>query len=329
MNKDSKIFVAGHRGLVGSAMVRVLQANGFRNLVLRGRDELDLRHQSAVDDFFRAEKPDIVFLAAARVGGILANNIRRADFIYDNLMIEANVIHAAFHSEVSRLVFLGSNCIYPKICEQPIREEFLLTGALEPTNEPYAIAKIAGAKLCESFNRQHGTRYLTAMPANLYGIGDHYDLETCHVLPALIRKIHEAKLQGQEVVTVWGTGEPRREFMFADDLADACLFLAGLKDFQLDQLFTEPGGALFNVGTGFDLKIKEVAEQICDVMGYQGRLVFDTSKPDGTPKKLLDPTRLLRLGWRPRVELHEGINRTYDAFLSTPYAIKENGFNDC
>ncbi len=314
MDTSLKVFVAGHNGLVGGALVRRLREHGCRHLLLRGRAELDLTNQAAVEDFFEEEKPDVVMLAAAKVGGILANNTLRADFIYQNLMIESNVIHAAQRNGVQRLVFLGSNCIYPKMAPQPVKEEYLLTGPLEPTNEPYAIAKIAGVKLCESFNRQHGTRYLTAMPANMYGPGDNYDLATCHVLPALIRKIHEAREQGAAEVVVWGTGQPRREFMYADDLADACIFLASLDDDALDALLSEPAGSLVNVGTGQDHTILSIAQRICDVLGFDGRIVNDLTKPDGTQQKLLDTTRLDRLGWRPVVTFDEGLKRTHAAF---------------
>ena len=314
MDKNLSVFVAGHNGLVGSAMVRRLLAQGYRAPLLRSRSELDLTNQAAVAHFFETEKPAVVLLAAAKVGGIQANNLQRADFLYQNLMIEANVIHAAHQAGVQRLVFLGSNCIYPKVSPQPVKEEYLLTGPLEPTNEPYAIAKIAGVKLCESFNRQHGTRYLTAMPANMYGPGDNYDLATCHVLPALIRKVHEAKARGEGEMIVWGTGKPRREFMYADDLADACIFLAGLDDGALDALLAEHAGPLVNVGTGHDQTILSIAERICEVVGFNGRIVNDLSKPDGTHQKLLDTGRLDRLGWRPAIGLDEGLKRTYEAF---------------
>jgi GDP-L-fucose synthase len=314
MDKDLSVFVAGHNGLVGSAMVRRLLAQGYRAPLLRSRSELDLTNQAAVARFFETERPDVVLLAAAKVGGIQANNLQRADFIYQNLMIEANVIHAAHRTGVQRLVFLGSNCIYPKVSPQPVKEEYLLTGPLEPTNEPYAIAKIAGVKLCESFNRQYGTRYLTAMPANMYGPGDNYDLATCHVLPALIRKVHEAKVRSDGEMVVWGTGKPRREFMYADDLADACIFLSCLDDDAIDTLLAEPAGPLVNVGTGHDQTILSIAERICEVVGFGGRIVNDLSKPDGTHQKLLDTARLDRLGWRPSVSLDDGLNRTYEAF---------------
>lgn len=314
MDKNLRIFVAGHNGLVGSAMVRRLLKKGHQAPLLRSRSELDLTNQSAVAHFFETEKPDVVLLAAAKVGGIQANNTQRADFIYQNLMIEANVINAAHQAGVQRLVFLGSNCIYPKVSPQPVKEEYLMTGPLEPTNEPYAIAKIAGVKLCESFNRQYDRRYLTAMPANMYGPGDNYDLATCHVLPALIRKVHEAKARGDSEMVVWGTGKPRREFMYADDLADACIFLAGLDDSALDTLLAEPAGSLINVGTGQDQTILSIAQRICEVVGFGGRIVNDLSKPDGTQQKLLATNRLDQLGWRPGVSLDEGLKRTCEAF---------------
>ena len=279
---------------------------------------MNLTNQSAVREFFSASKPEIVLLAAAKVGGIQANNIQRADFIYQNLMIESNVIEASYRNGVQRLVFLGSNCIYPKLSTQPVKEEYLLTGALEPTNEPYALAKIAGVKLCESFNRQYGTRYLTAMPANLYGPGDHYDLATCHVLPALIRKVHEAKVQDDGEIVVWGTGSPRREFMYSDDLADACIFLAMLSDAKLDALLALPAGSLVNIGTGQDQTIRSIAERICEALGFNGRIANDLSKPDGTHQKLLDITRISGLGWSASTTFDEGLRKTYAAFLAQP-----------
>lgn len=317
LDKNSKIFVAGHQGLVGSALVRRLRALGHVAPLVRSRQELDLTDQAAVTRFFDEHRPEVVLLAAAKVGGIQANNLQRADFIHQNLMIEANVIGAAHQFDVDRLVFLGSNCIYPKNSPQPVREEYLLTGPLEPTNEPYAIAKIAGVKLCEAFNRQHGRRYLTAMPANMYGPGDNYDLATCHVLPALIRKVHEAKERGDSEMIVWGTGTPRREFMYSDDLADACLFLLSLDDATVDRLLAEPAGALVNVGTGEDFSILSIAERICDVIGFRGRIAHDLSKPDGTMQKLLDTGRLDQLNWVPAVSLDDGLRRTYEAFKQT------------
>ena len=304
MDHSAKIFVAGHRGMVGSAIVRRLQAGGFDNVLTRTRAQLDLLDQRAVHDFLAAEKPDYIVIAAAKVGGIQANNQYRADFIYQNLMIEANLIHGAHLSGVQRLMLLGSSCIYPRDCPQPIREDYLLTGPLEPTNEPYAIAKIAGIKLCESYNRQYGRQYVCAMPTNLYGPNDNYDLATSHVLPALIRKAHEARQRGDNEYVVWGSGTPRREFLFVDDLADACVHL-------MERGFEGP---LVNVGTGVDVTIRELAETVMQVVGFNGRIVFDASKPDGTPRKLLDVSRLAALGWRASTGLREGIARSYAAF---------------
>lgn len=316
MNKDAKIFVAGHQGLVGSALVRRLVAAGHGNLLLRTRQELDLIDQAAVLAFFERERPEYVFLAAARVGGIQANNRFPADFIYDNLMIQGNVIHAAYTTEVRRLLFLGSSCIYPKFAPQPMREEHLLTGTLEPTNEPYAIAKIAGIKMCEAYNRQYGTRFLSAMPTNLYGPHDNFDLESSHVLPALIRRFHEAKASGAAQVTVWGTGAPRREFLHVDDMADACTFVMNLPEEAVRCDFLDyPRPAFVNVGTGCDVTIGELAEMVRQVVGFAGELRFDTDKPDGTPRKLLDVSRLSALGWRARVGLREGLESTYRWFL--------------
>lgn len=297
ISKTSKIYVAGHRGMVGSALVRVLEAKGYTNILTRTRDELDLLNQQDTYAFLGHEKPDYIFIAAAKVGGIVANNTYRADFIYQNLQIETNLIHGAHLAGVQRLMFLGSSCIYPRDCPQPIKEEYLLTGPLEPTNEAYAIAKIAGIKLCEAYNHQHGRQYISVMPTNLYGINDNYDLETSHVLPALIRKAHEAKIRGDKTLTVWGTGTPRREFLFADDLADACVFLME-KDYS---------GPLLNVGTGKDVTIKQLAETVCKVIGFEGELTFDVSKPDGMPRKLLDIDRLLAHGWRNKIEIGSGI----------------------
>ena len=306
LSLDACIFVAGHRGMVGSAIVRELARRGYRNVLTRAHAELDLTRQADVSAFMMAEKPDYIFLAAAKVGGIHANNVYRGEFLYQNLMIEANVLHAAFEAGVQRMLFLGSSCIYPRDCPQPIREEYLLTGPLEPTNEPYAIAKIAGLKLCESYNRQYGTRYVAAMPTNLYGPNDNYDLANSHVLPALIRKAHEAKLRGDNVMSVWGSGTPRREFLYVDDLAEACVFL----------MEHESAEALVNIGTGTDVTIAELARLIMDVVGLQATLVLDASKPDGTPRKLLDVSRLAALGWRAKTTLRDGIVAAYADFLS-------------
>lgn len=300
---DARIFVTGHRGMVGSALVRRLQAGGYTNILTRSRTELDLLDQRAVQAFLAEEKPDYIFIAAARVGGIQANNIHRADFIYQNLMIEANLIHGAHLAGVQRLMFLGSSCIYPRDCAQPIREDALLTGPLEPTNEPYAIAKIAGIKLAESYNRQHGRQYISVMPTNLYGPNDNYDLANSHVLPALLRKAHEARLRGDAEYTVWGTGRPMREFLYVDDLADACVHL-------MEQGYDGP---LVNIGTGTDVTIRELAETVMQVVGFEGRIVFDDSKPDGTPRKLLDVSRLAGLGWTAKTALRDGIRLAYEA----------------
>lgn len=301
MERSAKIYVAGHRGMVGSALVRRLEQGGYSNLLLRTREELDLLDQTATRAFLAREKPDYVFMAAAKVGGIQANNVQRADFIYENLVVETNLIDAAYRTGVGRLMFLGSSCIYPRESLQPIREEYLLTGPLEPTNEPYAIAKIAGLKLCESYNRQYGTRYVTVMPTNLYGPNDNFDLEASHVLPALLRKAHEAKARGERRLGVWGSGRPRREFLHVDDMADACVFL-------MEQ---DVGDGYFNVGTGSDVTIRELAETIMKVVGFGGKLVFDASKPDGMMRKRLDVARLAALGWRARIGLEEGLRETY------------------
>lgn len=312
MDAHSKIYVAGHKGLVGGAVVRTLTAEGYTNLVLRSSQELDLRNQQQVEDFFATEKPDYVFLAAAKVGGIQANNTYRAEFLYDNLMIEANIIHSAYRHQVQKLLFLGSSCIYPKLCPQPMREEYLLTGFLEPTNEPYAIAKIAGLKLCENYCRQYGVNFISAMPTNLYGINDNFDLANSHVLPALVRKFHEAKVNQSPTVTVWGTGEPLREFLYVDDLAAALIFL--MKNYNQTEFV--------NVGTGEEISIKELALTIKAVVGYTGELVFDTSKPDGTPRKLLDVSRLRELGWEAQTSLKAGIEQTYAWFLDNVESIR-------
>jgi len=307
MTRESTIYVAGHRGLVGSALMRRLTDAGYKNIVTRTSKELDLRRQSDVEALFEREKPEYVFLAAARVGGILANNIYKAEFIYDNIMIASNVIHAAYSSGVKKLLNLGSSCIYPKHAPQPMREEYLLTGALEPTNEPYAIAKIAAIKLCRYYNEQHRTNFISVMPTNLYGPDDNFDLETSHVLPALIRKFYEAKKNNQKTVTLWGTGEPLREFLYVDDLAEACLLLMG--QYSVDEI-----GEFINVGTGKDISIKDLAVLIRGVVGFQGEIQQDVSKPDGTPRKLLDVSRIRSLGWSAKTSLEEGIRKTYEFF---------------
>lgn len=305
MRPGAKVYVAGHDGMVGSALVRALEARGHTDLIWRTRDQLDLLDQRAVGEFFQSVRPDFVFLAAARVGGIMANNSLRADFIYENLTIETNVIHAAFASEVTKLLNLGSSCIYPRLAPQPLKEDYLLTGVLEPTNEPYAIAKIAAIKLCESYRRQYGCNFVSVMPTNLYGPGDNFDLANSHVLPALIRKCHEAKERNDASVTVWGTGNPRREFLYVDDMADACLFVMEHYD---EELF-------LNVGCGVDLTIAELAKIVAEVVGFRGGVTFDASKPDGMPRKLLDVSRLRRLGWAPHTDLRSGIARVYDSYL--------------
>lgn len=310
MNKNDKIYVAGHRGMVGSAIVRRLQKEGYNNLVTRTSEQLDLRNQEAVARFFESEKPDYVFLAAAKVGGIVANNTYRADFIYDNLTIQNNLIHQSFLHKVTKLAFLGSSCIYPKLAPQPLSEESLLTGLLEATNEPYAIAKIAGIKMCDAYRAQYGCNFISLMPTNLYGPNDNYDLEKSHVLPALIRKFHTAKEQGLPEVVIWGTGTPLREFLHVDDLADACLFLMNT--------YNEAG--LINVGTGTDLSIKDLAMLVAKIVDYQGRLIFDTSKPDGTPRKLMDVSKLTNLGWQAKIDLEQGIKMTYEALKLTSFA---------
>ncbi|MHB1922467.1 MAG: GDP-L-fucose synthase family protein [Chitinophagaceae bacterium] len=301
MNKSDKIYIAGHRGMVGSALLRKLKQEGFSNFLLRNSLELDLRDQGATQTFFREQKPDFVFLAAARVGGILANNTYRADFIYDNLQIQNNVIHSAHLFGVRKLLFLGSSCIYPKLAPQPMKEEYLLTGLLEPTNEPYAIAKIAGIKMCDAYRAQYGSPFISVMPTNLYGPNDHYDLHQSHVLPALIRKFHEATLSKSPTVIVWGTGTPKREFLHADDMADACVHL--MKEFD------EPG--FVNIGTGQDISIADLANLIASITGFQGKIEFDLSKPDGTPRKLLDVSRLHQSGWHHQIGLREGITGVY------------------
>lgn len=305
MQKDSKIYIAGHRGMVGSAIARGLTKKGFKNIVTRTSSELDLRNQQAVADFFAEEKPNYVFLAAAKVGGILANNIYRAEFLYDNLIMEANVINSAHLNGVEKLMFLGSSCIYPKMAPQPLREDYLLTGLLEETNEPYAIAKIAGIKLCEAYHDQYGSNFISVMPTNLYGYGDNYDLSNSHVLPALIRKFHEAKEENRPFVEAWGTGSPKREFLFADDLAEACLFL----------METYNERELVNIGTGEDLAIKELTELVARTTGFKGEIKWDTTKPDGTPRKLMDVSKLHGLGWKHTIELPEGLALAYQDFL--------------
>jgi GDP-L-fucose synthase len=309
--QDSKIYVAGHRGLVGSAIARKLQEEGCRYLVLRTRRELDLTDQSAVRSFFEQERPDIVMLAAAKVGGILANATYPGEFIYENLMIQSNIIHWSHKAGVKRLLFLGSSCIYPKLAPQPMKEEYLLTGPLEPTNDAYAIAKIAGIKMCESYNKQFGTSYLSVMPTNLYGPGDNFDLEKSHVLPALIRKFHEAKESNAPEVVVWGTGSPRREFLHVDDMADACLSLMGLPDETYRELVRDLKPCLINIGMGMDITIKELADLVKDIVGFAGKIVFDTDKPDGTPQKLLEVSRMDTLGWKAKISLQQGIESTY------------------
>lgn len=316
MQPNSRIFIAGAKGLVGSAIVRRLVADGHDNLLTPDRRELDLTDQQAVRAFFERERPEYVILAAARVGGIHANNTYPAEFIRDNLAIQTNVIHSAYESGVERLLFLGSSCIYPKLAPQPMREEHLLTGALEPTNEPYAIAKIAGMKMCEAYNRQYGTRFVAVMPTNLYGPGDNFHPENSHVLPALIRRFHEAKLQGIDRVTVWGTGKPMREFLYVDDMADGSLFVLNLPDEVLArELLSYPKPCFVNLGTGVDVTIRELAETVRDVVGYPGELVFDPGKPDGTPRKLLEVSRMKNLGWQAQTSLRDGIEKTYKWFL--------------
>ena len=302
MNKTDRIFVAGHRGLVGSALLRMLKSRGFDNVILRDRKDLDLTRQDQVAAFFAATRPQYVFLAAARVGGIAANDSRPAEFIFENLAIQTNVIDSAYRNGVERLLFLGSSCVYPRECPQPMREEYLLTGPLETTNEAYAIAKIAGIEMCAAYNDQYETDFIAVMPTNLYGINDNFDLNDSHVLPALIRKVHEAKIANSPHVEIWGSGSPRREFLHVDDLADACLFLMGCGD----------AARLTNIGSGEEVSIRELAELVCAVVGYDGELVFDTSKPDGTPRKLLDSSRLRALGWRHSIDLRSGIEATYE-----------------
>lgn len=304
MNKSARIYIAGHRGMVGSAIHRYLISKGFDNFLLRTSTELDLRDQHAVNEFFEVERPEYVFLAAAKVGGIMANNTYRADFIYENLIVQANVIHTAHLTKVSKLLFLGSSCIYPKLAPQPMKEEYLLTGQLEYTNEPYAIAKIAGIKMCDAYRTQYGCNFISVMPTNLYGPNDNYDLQNAHVLPTLIRKFHEAKINNEPAVIVWGTGTPRREFLYADDLAEACCFLMENYD----------EGGLVNIGTGFDVTISELAMIIKEVVGYEGTIIYDHTKPDGTPRKLLDVSKITSLGWRYKINLEEGIEKVYGVY---------------
>lgn len=315
MNKNSKIYIAGHRGLVGSALVRSLQVKGYTNLVFRTHAELDLRNQAAVQTFFSTEKPEYVILAAAKVGGIFANNTYPAEFIEDNLLIQNNVIHNAWMNNATRLLFLGSSCIYPKNAPQPMTEECLLTGPLEPTNRPYALAKIAGIEMCHAYNRQYGTKYIAAMPTNLYGPNDNYDLNNSHVLPALIRKMHEAKQHGDQEVVVWGTGTPKREFLYSEDMADACVFLLEQGEDKLASLFNEEYPPLVNIGCGEDLTIRELAKLVADVVGFKGGLTFDNSKPDGTMRKVMDVSRINALGWKPQMLLKDGIGLSYKDML--------------
>lgn len=306
VEKGARIYVAGHRGMVGSALVRKLQDEGYTSIIIRTSSEVDLRNQAAVADFFEQERPEYVFLAAAKVGGILANDTYRAEFLYDNLLIEANIIHSAYQTGVKKLLFLGSSCIYPKMAPQPLKEDYLLSGYLESTNEPYAIAKITGIKLCEAYRSQYGCNFISAMPTNLYGPNDNYDLQGSHVLPALIRKFHEAKINSQPTVEIWGTGSPRREFLHADDLADACFFL--MESYN-DELFV-------NVGTGEDVTIRELAELIKETVGFEGELRWNSEKPDGTPRKLMDVSRLHAMGWKHKTDLKQGIEQTYQDFLA-------------
>jgi GDP-L-fucose synthase len=315
MNLKSKIYIAGHRGLVGSALLRSLAAKGYNNLVLRTHAELELRDQAAVQAFFAAENPEYVILAAAKVGGIHANNTYPAEFIHDNLVIQSNIIHSAWQHNVTRLLFLGSSCIYPKECPQPMKEEYLLTGPLEPTNRPYALAKIAGIEMCHAYNRQYGTKFMAAMPTNLYGPNDNYDLNNSHVMPALIRKMHEAKQRGDKEVVVWGTGTPKREFLYSDDMADACLYLLEQPESKLSDLFNDERPPLVNIGCGEDLSIRELAEMIAETVGYNGKLVFDSTKPDGTMRKLMDVSKLKQMGWHATTQLRDGITRAYKNYL--------------
>jgi GDP-L-fucose synthase len=309
MNLQSKIYIAGHRGMAGSAIKRNLESRGYYNLLTRTRSELDLTNQQAVNNFFETQGPEYVFLAAAKVGGILANSTYPAEFIYENIMIEANVIHAAYTTGVKKLLFLGSSCIYPRLAPQPLKEEYLLTGELEVTNEAYAVAKIAGIRMCKHYNQQYGTNFISVMPTNLYGPNDNYDLETSHVMAALIRKFHEAKVNREPQVIVWGTGTPRREFLHVDDMADACVYL--MENYDAPDI-----GEFVNIGLGDDVTIRELAELIGDILGYSGEILYDTTKPDGTPQKLLDVSRLRELGWSARISLRDGIKQAYDWYAS-------------
>lgn len=310
MEKDSKIYLAGHRGLVGSALKRKLESKGYTNLIFRTHKELDLTNQQAVNEFFEQEKPEYVFLAAAKVGGILANSTYPAQFIYENLMIESNIIHAVYKYGVKKLLFLGSSCIYPKLAPQPLKEEYLLTGPLEETNEAYAIAKIAGIRLCKHYNQQYGTNFISVMPTNLYGPNDNFDLETSHVMPALIRKFHEAKVNNEPEVVVWGTGKPLREFMHVDDMADACVYL--MENYDFSEI-----GEFVNIGVGEDVTINELVELIKDIVGFEGKIRYDTSKPDGTPRKLMDVSRLNGLGWKAKISLKDGIKEAYEWYIQS------------
>lgn len=305
MNKDSKIYIAGHTGMVGSALVRCLERNDYHNIIYRTHSELDLTDQASTEDFFRAEKPEYVFIAAAKVGGIHANNTFPADFIMENMLMECNLIKSSYKYGVKKLMFLGSSCIYPKTCPQPIKEEYLLTGPLEPTNEAYALAKISGIKMCQSYNRQYGTRYICAMPASLYGINDRFGLYNAHVIPSMIVKLHKAKLNNNSRVELWGTGTPLREFLYVDDMSEACLNL----------MLTYEGNDFVNIGSGKEISIRELAETLKKVIGYTGELVFDTTKPDGTPRRVLDNTKIQETGWNPKIEMEEGLRREYDYYL--------------
>ncbi len=321
INKDTKIYIAGHTGMVGSALKRKLETENYKNMIYKSSSELNLIRQDEVEKFFEEEKPEVVIIAAAKVGGILANNTFRAEFIYDNLMIEANVVNAAYKNKVDKLIFLGSSCIYPKLAPQPLKEEYLLSDYLETTNEPYAIAKIAGIKLCENYYLQYGCNFYSAMPTNLYGINDNFDLKTSHVLPALIRKFHEAKINNSETVTLWGSGQPLREFLYVDDLADAIYFL--LNNIDAENVYKQ-GITHLNIGSGKDLKIIELANIISNVVGYKGKIIYDSTKPDGTPRKLMDVSRMTNLGWKYKTELEEGIKLTYKWFLENSKLKNQN-----